>query len=260
MTSLRKGATGETLRVHVTETQEEAAQLATLGAVSLLRSLLATQPTVRVMFAAAVSQERFLARLRREPGIAWSRVHAFQLDEYVGLPVGHPASFAQWLRHRLFDSVRPAAVFALDPSAPAGAECERYAALLMEAPIDIAFIGIGENGHLAFNDPWVADFDDPRLARVVPLDEISRAQQVHDGAFGRVELVPTHAMTVTIPAITRARYLSLLATGQLKAAAVAAMLEGPISTACPASIVRCHRRVAVYIDAVAAVKCTRRPR
>ena len=106
MTSPQQGA-GETLRVYVAETPEEAAELATLGAVSLLQSLLATQPTVRLMFAAAASQARFLDRLRREPGIAWSRVHAFQLDEYVGLPVGHPASFAQWLSRRFFDSVRP---------------------------------------------------------------------------------------------------------------------------------------------------------
>lgn len=240
-------------RVQVAATAKEAADNANRGAVSLLRSLLATQPVVRVMFAAALSQEEFLVGLRREPGISWSRLDAFQLDEYVGLPVGHPASFAEWLRSRLFDFVRPRAIFALDSGAPdAEAECERYSAWLAEAPMDVAFVGIGENGHLAFNDPGVADFDDPRLARVVLLHSASRMQQVHDGAFAGVESVPARAMTVTVPAIMRARHVALLATGPRKKGAVATMLQGPVSESCPATILRRHPDVAVYLDQGAA--------
>jgi glucosamine-6-phosphate deaminase len=235
-----------------------AASAAHRGAVSLLRSLLSSQPTVRAMFAAAVSQEEFLARLRTEPGIAWRRIRTFQLDEYVGLPAGHKASFTEWLRCRLFDHVRPERVNELHPDTiDPEAECASYAALLCEAPVDVAFVGVGENGHLAFNDPGVADFDDPQVVRVVPLDSTSRRQQVHDGAFACIENVPTHAMTVTIPAIMRARHVALLATGPRKAEALAAALEGPISVSCPASVLRRHPDVAVYIDAEAASQCSR---
>lgn len=246
------------LRVHVAPDPAGAAEAARRGATSSLRSLLSAQPMVRAVFAAAVSQEKFLSRLRTEPGIAWRRVEAFQLDEYVGLPIGHPASFAEWLRLRFFDHVRPGRVCTLDSAAlDPEAECARYAARLAEAAIDVAFVGVGENGHLAFNDPGVADFADPLLARVVPLDFVSRRQQVHDGAFARIESVPARAMTVTIPAIVGARRVAILATGLRKAEAVAAMLEGPVSTACPASVLRHHPDVSVYVDAAAASLCGR---
>jgi glucosamine-6-phosphate deaminase len=241
------------LRVHVAATAKEAADNACDGAVSLLASLLDTQPVVRVMFAAALSQMEFLARIRRKPGIAWSRIEAFQLDEYVGLPAGHPASFAEWLRTRLFDLVHPGTVFELDSAAAnPDVECERYSARIAEAPIDVAFVGIGENGHLAFNEPGVADFDDRRLARVVDLDSASRMQQVHDGAFARLESVPEVAMTVTIPAIMQVRHLALLATGPRKTRAVQTMIHGSISESCPATILRRHADVTVYLDREAA--------
>ncbi len=261
MTSDLDGPTGGRLRIHVSRDREEAAKEAERGAVCLLRSLLAAQEGVRAMFAAAASQAAFLGLLCGEPGIAWSRVETFQLDEYVGLPAGHPAAFGEWLRRRLFDRARPKAVFSLDPGADhPEVECERYASRLVEAPIDVAFVGIGENGHLAFNDPGVADFSDPLAVRVVTLDEVSRMQQVHDGAFSRLDDVPTRAMTVTLPTIMRARRISLLAGGPRKAAAVAAMLEGPVSTACPASGLRRHPDVDVFLDADAAAALRRMPR
>ncbi len=249
MTGEGRSQRGDRLTVIAADTADDAARAAAAGAASLLRELLRKQPRVRALFAAALSQEAFLGRLRAEAGIAWSRIDAFQLDEYVGLPIGHPASFGQWLRHRLLGAVDPGSVALLNCAADnAEAECARYAGLLAGATTDIAFLGVGENGHLAFNDPAVADFDDPLMVKVVPLDSVSRHQQVHDGAFERVEQVPRQAITVTIPRIFTARHVAVLVTGARKAAAVAAMLDGPVSRDCPASFLRRHPDVRIYVD------------
>ncbi len=219
-----------------------------------LRELLAEQQQVRVIFAAAASQLETLAQLVQEPDIDWSRVVAFHLDEYVGLPPGHPEGFGQWLEDRVWDVVRPGRVERMDGSSPAGPEAEaaRYGALLADGGIDLALLGIGENGHVAFNDPHVADFADPLVAKPVLIDETSRHQQVRDGAFERFEDVPTLALTVTMSALLASRVISLAVPGPQKARAVAATLDGPVSTSCPASALRTHPDASLLLDAAAA--------
>ena len=224
-----------------------------------LRDLLAARHRVRVIFAAAASQLETLAQLAQEPGIDWTRVDAFHLDEYVGLPAGHPQGFGQWLQDRIWDAVRPGRVERLDGASPAGPEAEatRYGALLTDGGIDLALLGIGENGHIAFNDPHVADFDDPLAVKPVLIDEISRHQQVRDGAFERFEDVPALALTVTMSALLASQVISLAVPGPQKARAVAAALEGPVSTACPASALRNHPDATLFLDEAAASQAAR---
>jgi glucosamine-6-phosphate deaminase len=219
-----------------------------------LRELLAARPRARVIFAAAASQAEFLASFAALGGIDWSRVDAFQLDEYVGLPLGHERSFGTWLDRHIWSLVVPGSVERLDGGNPAGgdAEAARYGALLADGGIDLAFIGIGENGHVAFNDPHVADFDDPLWVKPVEIDDTSRHQQVRDAAFERYEDVPRIALTVTMSTIRACRVISLVVPGPQKAAAVAATLNGPVTTACPASILRGHPDVVLFVDEAAA--------
>jgi glucosamine-6-phosphate deaminase len=219
-----------------------------------LRRLLAEQARARLIFAAAASQAEMLAELVRREGIDWDRVDAFHLDEYVGLPLGHERSFGTWLDGHIWDRVRPGRIEKLDGGNPAGPEAEaaRYAALLTEGGIDLALLGIGENGHVAFNDPHVADFADPLAVKPVEIDAVSRAQQVRDGAFDRFEDVPRLALTVTMSTILACRVISLAVPGPHKAAAVAATLDGPLTTACPASVLRDHPDATLFIDQDAA--------
>lgn len=224
-----------------------------------LRELLRTQERVRVIFAAAASQVETLAQLAREPDIDWARVDAFHLDEYVGLPPGHPQGFGQWLQDRIWDVVHPGRIERMDGSAPAGPEAEaaRYGALLADGGIDLALLGIGENGHIAFNDPHVADFADPLVVKPVLIDETSRHQQVRDGAFERFEDVPTLALTVTMSALLASHVITVAVPGAQKSRAVAAALDGPISTACPASALRTHPDAVLFLDEAAAALAAR---
>jgi glucosamine-6-phosphate deaminase len=217
-----------------------------------LRDGLAAAPRIRVIFAAAASQAEFLASLAGTEGIDWSRVEAFHLDEYVGLPVGDPRSFGDWLDRHIFSLVRPGRVEKMDGGAddPA-AECERYGRLISDGGLDLALIGVGENGHLAFNDPHVADFEDPLAVKLVEIDAVSRHQQVRDGAFPSVEQVPRLAMTVTMSTILASRAISVVVPGANKAAAVAGMLDGPIETTCPASALRRHPDAVLFADEAA---------
>lgn len=219
-----------------------------------LRELLAAQSRVRVIFAAAASQTEFLASLVDAGGIDWSRVEAFHLDEYVGLPVGHERSFGTWLDDHVWSLVHPGRVEKIDGGNAAGgaAEAARYGALLADGGIDLALVGVGENGHVAFNDPHVADFDDPVWIKPVEIDDTSRHQQVRDGAFDRFDDVPRVALTVTMSTIRACRAISLVVPGPQKAVAIAAMLDGPVTTACPASILRSHPDAVMFIDEDAA--------
>jgi glucosamine-6-phosphate deaminase len=219
-----------------------------------LRTILATGDRARVIFAAAASQGEFLDELAEADGIDWSRIVAFHLDEYVGLPLGDAGSFGQWLDDRIWSRVRPGRIEKLDGAAAAqdaDAECSRYGELISSGGIDLALIGIGENGHLAFNDPHVADFEDPLVVKVVEIDDTSRRQQVRDGAFPTFDAVPRLAMTVTMSAILASRAVSVVVPGAQKAAAVAATLQGPISTACPASGLRRHPDAVMFVDEAA---------
>lgn len=214
-----------------------------------IRTLLRHQERVRMAFAAAPSQEEFLAHLAIAPGIDWFRITAFHLDEYLGLPAGHPAAFGTWLNDHLFAKVRPGEVYYLSGSTtdPA-AQCRRYAELLAQKPLDLACIGIGENGHIAFNDPPAADFRDPEAVKLVELEERCRIQQVNDGCFPRLDLVPRTAITLTVPTIMSARGIFCIVPGGRKARAVKDALRGPVSTECPASILRQHREARMYLD------------
>lgn len=207
----------------------------------------------RVVFAAAPSQDEFLQALAEFPGIDWSRVIGFHMDEYLGVAADHPASFRYYLNERLF---RPAGFprenLRLIPGERverASAVCLEYETRLRHEPPDIVCAGIGENGHLAFNDPPVADFLDPLLVKVVRLDRDCRLQQVHDGCFARIEDVPTHAFTLTIPALLSAPIVSVVVPGARKATAVFSTLREPIAEIRPASALRRHPGVSLFLDA-----------
>lgn len=224
-----------------------------------LRALLAKQGGARVIFACAPSQDDFLAALiaasrSAELGFDWSRVTAFHMDDYVGFAADHPQSFRRYIRAHLLDHVAVGAFHPLPAERPPAVACAAYAALLAAAPIDLICLGIGENGHLAFNDPPVADFDDPALVKVVALDEACRRQQVNDGCFPTLTDVPTHALTLTLPVFREARRLSVHVPGPRKAAAVRATLRDPRSTACPATLLRDHPDATLYVDEAAAAE------
>ncbi len=220
-----------------------------------LRDRLARQARARMIFAAAPSQDELLDALVREPGIDWGRVTALHMDEYLDLADDAPQRFGHYLRERLFDRVEPGEVHYLAARAIASgdavaaeAECRRYAALVRAAPIDIVCLGIGENGHLAFNDPPVADFADPATVKPVTLDDACRRQQVHDGCFATLAAVPHRALTLTIPALMAGARLFCTVPGPTKRAAIRAALDGPIATACPASILRRHPDCTLFTD------------
>jgi glucosamine-6-phosphate deaminase len=213
-----------------------------------LKELL-SRKTVSVIFAAAQSQNEFLEALVASPGIDWSRVIAFHMDEFIGLPGTAPQSFGRWLRDRLFDQVKPGRVHYLDGMAKdVEKECARYAALLQSAPPDITCMGIGENGHLAYNDPPYADFNDPRAVKPVEVALASRQQQVNEDCFSRLEDVPRSAITLTVPTLLSAAWIYSMVPGPRKAQAVKRTLEGAISADCPATILRRHDRAVLYLD------------
>lgn len=243
------------LDVQVYATRDDMGLRAALDAAEAIAQLLATHDRVRIVFAAAPSQNEFLAQLGSLPNLDWARVEAFHMDEYLGLPDAAPQSFGAFLREHLFNRVSPGRVEYLDGSAvDAGAECLRYAALLAERPVDIVCAGIGENGHMAFNDPPVADFYDPQAVKIVTLDEVCRMQQVHDGAFDTLDDVPRTAITLTIPTLMSARRVLCIVPGSTKAAAVHATLRGAIASSCPATIMRRHAAATLYLDTAAAAR------
>jgi glucosamine-6-phosphate deaminase len=213
-----------------------------------LRDRLARQNTVRMIFAAAPSQTELLDALARERDIDWRRVTAFHMDEYFGLPADAPERFGAWLTRHFFSRVAFGAVHLIGQEPDADREAARYAALLAEAPIDVICLGIGVNGHLAFNDPPVADLHDTKQVKIVELDAICRQQQVDDGCFPTLSDVPTHAITLTIPRLLDADQLFCVVPGSSKRTAVERSLYGPIGTACPASALRTHSRCALYLD------------
>jgi glucosamine-6-phosphate deaminase len=201
-----------------------------------------------MIFAAAPSQSEMLAALRREPRIAWNRVVGFHMDEYLGLPAEAPQRFGTWLRAAIFDALPFAAVHLIGPTDDAPAAIAGYTAALAAAAIDMVCLGIGVNGHLAFNDPPVADFADAAAVKVVELDAVCRQQQVDDGAFARFEDVPTHAITLTIPRLLAAERLFCVVPGAAKREAVRRALHDPIGEACPATALRTHAHCVLYLD------------
>ena len=201
-----------------------------------------------VLFSTGASQFTLMDGLK-EQEIDWQRVHGYHLDEYKGMSPDHPASFRLWIQTRIEEALRPKKVEYLHGDAEdVEKECQRYAELIQNNPIDLGFIGIGENGHIVFNDPPVADFADPLLVKVVELDEACRRQQLGEGWFPTLEDVPKEALTLTVPAIMSCKKIISVVPDGRKAQAVLNALTGPISTACPASILRTHSEVTLYLD------------
>jgi len=221
-------------------------------AADAIRRAVTAHGDARVILATGNSQRAFLDALARAPGVPWPAVELFHMDEYVGLEGDHPASFRRFLRERLVDAVRPRVFHEIRGDAPAAAEAARYAALLAGRRIDLTCMGIGENGHLAFNDPPDARFDDPEPVRVVQLDLASRRQQVGEGHFGSLDDVPTHAITLTIPTLLAAARVQVVVPELRKAAAVHRALTGPVDAACPASILQRTAHATLYLDRDAA--------
>lgn len=213
-----------------------------------MRAQIAAAGAVRMIFASAPSQSEALAALAAEPGIDWSRVTAFHMDEYIGLQPTAPQRFGLWLKAALLDRVRPGRVHLIDDVAARRDGGDAYSALLAAAPIDFVCLGIGVNGHLAFNDPGVADLDDPRDVKLVDLDDVCRQQQVDDRCFASFADVPTRAVTLTIPRLLRAGRLFCIVPGRAKRDAVGRALAGPINAACPASALRRHPACSLYLD------------
>ena len=236
------------LQVFVFPTRREIGETAGARAGKSIQRAVEKRGEARIILASAPSQDELLENLVSQP-IDWSRVVIFHMDEYVGLPAEHPATFRSYQREHVLAHVRPHQFHdirgeSLDPAA----ECARYSALLSEAPIDVVCLGIGENGHLAFNDPPVADFTDPELVKLVELDEMCRQQQVNDGCFSTLDAVPRQAITLTIPALVEGRELFCVVPGPRKAAAVRATLKESVRTQCPASILRRHPSAHLYLD------------
>jgi glucosamine-6-phosphate deaminase len=209
---------------------------------------------VNIIFASAPSQNEFLAELNKMP-VDWSRVNAFHMDEYVGIGLDAPQGFGYFLKERLFDNVSCREVHYLNGLAEnLEEECDRYAALLQKYPTDIVCLGIGENTHLAFNDPHVADFNDSKIVKVVDLDEACRLQQVNDGCFKTIDAVPTYALTITIPALFKSTNAYAIVPGPLKANAIYHTMNSEINETYPSTILRTHDNAVLFIDEASAAK------
>lgn len=249
---MEKKFSAENLQVHIFDTRAEMGAAAALACIAEINRQLSEKEHLNMIFAAAPSQNEFLAALAeagRTGAVDFTRINAFHMDEYIGLDRDAPQGFGNFLRDRLFGLVPFRSVHYIDSTcADPAAECARYAALLAENPCDIVCMGIGENGHIAFNDPHVARFDDPEAVKVVELDETCRLQQVHDGCFTTLSEVPTHALTLTIPTLVRPETVFCMVPARTKAAAVRGTVEGAISESCPASILRTHKNASLWLD------------
>lgn len=219
-------------------------------AVEYIKRLLTTQSEVNIVFAAAPSQNEMLAGLL-DSDLDFSRINAFHMDEYIGLTANAPQAFGAFLDTAIFSKVKFKSINKINPAASdIDAECERYTALLNQMPIDVVCMGIGENGHIAFNDPGtgMADFNDPKTVKKVLLDEVCRMQQVNDGCFDSIDAVPKYALTLTVPALFAGKRIFCVVPAKTKADAVRDTLYGAISEDCPASILRNHAAATLYCD------------
>ena len=240
-------AGGASVRVY--RSGPDLGRAAASAAAAILRDAIASSGVARIIVGTGPSQQHTIGALAGAPEIDWARVEVFHMDEYVGMTVSHPASFRRWLREHLADIVRPGRVHYMQGDAPdLDAECRHYGDLLAAAPIDISFIGFGENGHIAFNDPANADFRDPAAVKRVVLDERCRRQQVGEGHFADLASVPPEAITITCPALVGARHLLCSVPDRRKAEAVRDAIEGPLSEERPASLVLTHTRCAIFLD------------
>lgn len=244
--------TCDQLPVEIYATNADLGLAAAEQAVQALRAAIAARGAASVILATGNSQLSLFAGLRAA-GLDWSKITVFHMDEYIGITDRHPASFPRFLREKILDQVRPGAFHPVAGDATSlEQECARYADLLRRFPADLCCLGYGENGHLAFNDPPYAEFADPVWVKVIRLAEASRRQQVGEGHFPTLADVPTHAITLTIPALLAARRMLCIVPEKRKAVAVKTALTGPISENCPGSILRTAPHATLYLDAESA--------
>jgi glucosamine-6-phosphate deaminase len=238
----------DALRAHIFEDGDALAARAVEDLAPILDASIAERGYASIVLATGNSQLRFMEHLRQRQGIAWSHVMVFHMDEYLGMPQEHPASFRRFIREQLVDVVCPRAFFGVRGDAPdVEAELQRYGELIERYPPAATVLGIGENGHLAFNDP-PADFTTNRMIHIVELDEACRWQQVGEGHFATLEDVPRQALSLTIPALLTSRHVLAIVPERRKAVAVKTALEGPIAPECPASILRRQAHAQLYLD------------
>ncbi len=239
----------DNLLVKVADTRKEMGDIAALDIKNKIKELLESKKEINMIFAAAPSQNDVLKSLVEDKSIEWNRINAYHMDEYIGLDKDAPQAFGNFLKDHIFGivpfkSVNYIDVSAVDPEK----EAERYGNLIKDNPTDIVLMGIGENGHIAFNDPPVADFNDKKWAKPIELETVCRQQQVNDGCFASIDQVPTHAITLTVPTLVRAPYLFCVVPAKTKANAVYETLNGSIDEHCPASVLRNQKNAILYLD------------
>lgn len=240
----------DSLKIQAYDSKDTMGKAAAEFVAQHILSVLKKKGEVNLMLATGASQFTFLDALKQMDSLDWSKITTFHLDEYIGLSSDHKASFRKYLHERIIDDVQPGNAYFLNGDVDdIQREINRYEELLKSHPIDIACIGIGENGHIAFNDPPIADFNDPHLVKVVELDKKCRQQQVGEGWFDSIEDVPKQALSLTIPAIMNSNVISCVVPDERKAQAVHDALYGPVSTDCPASILRTHPDTTLFLDA-----------
>ena len=235
--------------VNIFETRKEMGQYAAAECAGCIKDLLKIKKEINMIFAAAPSQNEFLEALAADKSIDFSSINAFHMDEYVGLGKTAPQRFGEFLRTHIFDLVDFKSVHFLNTDTDdEDAECLRYSKLLKKFPVDIVCMGIGENGHIAFNDPHAAKFDDSSAVKIVELDEICRRQQVNDGCFESIDDVPEKALTLTVPALKAAAHHFCIVPSATKAEAVKRTIMGEITEKCPATVLRLCPDARIYLD------------
>ena len=237
------------LLVKLSDTRDEMGKVSAKDIHDCILEMLKDKDELNIVFAAAPSQNDMLYHICEYTDIPWEKINAFHMDEYIGLNPDAPQCFSNFLKKYIFDLKPFKSVNLINPGANSPEEeCERYSALLKANPIDIVCMGIGENGHSAFNDPHVADFNDTETVKVVDLDEVCRVQQVNDGCFEKLEQVPKNALTLTIPTLVSAKYNFCVVPAKTKAVAVDRTINGEISEECPATILRNKDNAILYCD------------
>ena len=238
------------LNVKIMPSRDEMGKVAAEDIRAKIKELLASKDEINMIFAAAPSQNEVLSHLISFEDIAWDKINAYHMDEYIGLAKeANDKSFGYFLTEHIFGKVPFKSVNLINASeTDLKAECTRYGKMLSENPTDIVVMGIGENGHIAFNDPWVAKFDDSEIIKPVELDQMCRQQQVNDGCFATIDDVPTHALTLTCPTLVSAPFLFCIVPAKTKANAVKETINGPINEDCPATILRKQPCATLYLD------------
>jgi glucosamine-6-phosphate deaminase len=240
------------LTVYVFDTREEMGKAAAEDAEQRINRIIDEKGEAVIVFAAAPSQNELLTELKKAD-IDWTKVRAMHMDEYIGLPEDHDAGFGNFLRRAIFDALPfKETYYLIDSHAEPEEICNYYSMLLEKYPPDLVLLGVGENGHLAFNDPAVADFEDPKAVKIVELDDVCRMQQVNDGCFDTFDAVPEKAITLTMSALLSIKDAIAVVPGKTKAEAIDHMLNDDISTECPASVLRMKENAALYLDAESA--------